>query len=58
MAGEPYAPPWIYDRLGEASPADGKKSLNQFLSDNGHVTTNPTKTTTSVFNKGSQKEHK
>jgi hypothetical protein len=55
--GTNYAPPWIMERLEGGSPNDGPKELNQRLSGDGKVTTHPTRTVTSVFNKGSQRRH-
>lgn len=50
-------PGWLAARLGGASTSDGNPDINQYLPNDGQVTTNPVKTTHSVYHKGSQRRH-
>jgi len=50
-------PPWVLERLEGGSPQDGSAELNQHLTGNGQVTTHPTRTVTTSYQKGSQRRH-
>jgi len=54
IGGPSSIPGWLADRLGKSSTSDGDAEKNQFLQDNGQVTTNPVQTKHSIFHKGSQ----